>query len=134
MATSKAKKGFQPRTQEAVTQKVSDLGFPAAQLKTVPAKVRNLTVADLDDFARLLNGFPVENKNVTSLTATDIKGIEDLFGSYRSQALNAIAGTSVRGAVGGRAATDLAASISVSCCSCTPCCSCCGAADINPFE
>lgn len=133
-SSTKQSKQFQPRTAEAVSQKVSQLGFSATQLKGVSPRVRNLSVADLEDFGRLISGAPVQNKNVTSLTATDIKGIEDLFGSYRSQALEAINTAGVRGAVAGRLSESLVKEISVSCCSCTPCCCCCGAADVNPFE
>jgi hypothetical protein len=77
-----------------------------------------------------MEGIEVSNRKVTSLTATDIKGIEDLFSVYRSQALEALVGTGSRAALANTARLR----ISISCCCCTPCCSCCGAADINPFE
>jgi hypothetical protein len=129
MATSRATtKGPQPLSAQIANQKVTDLGFSANQLKRVPARVKRLTVADLRDFARVMEGNKVDNKLVASLTATDIKGIEDLFSVYRSQALDSL----------GRSGASLSRisdlSISISCCCTTPCCCCCGAADINPFE
>ena len=133
MATRKVTKsgrGVQALTRQVVTQKVTDLGFSEAQLKQVPARVRNMTVGDLEDFARLMSGKRVENKTVNSLTVTDVKGIEDLFGGYKSMAVDSLSAVGIRTTLG----RDLDLAISVSCCSCTPCCCCCGAADVNPFQ
>lgn len=132
MATSRkratVKGGPQPLVARIAAQKITDLGFSSQQLKPVSSKVRSLTVGDLQDFARAMEGVKTSNKAVIGLTATDIKGIEDLFSAYRSAALEAIATS--RGSL----ANTENLRISVSCCCCTPCCCCCGAADVNPFE
>jgi hypothetical protein len=132
MATSRSNKSYgdapQPLAAKIAGQKVTDLGFSDSQLKAVSPRVRSLTVGDLQDFARAMEGITPTNKAVASLTPSDIKGIEDLFSAYRSSALQAL------GAGGTKTLATARLRISISCCCCTPCCSCCGAADVDPFE
>jgi hypothetical protein len=110
--------------QTELLRTISDMGFREEDLEQVPRTVRNLTVADLEDFARKMAGVPQHNPAVNRLTIEDIQGIEYLFGSTKQQALEFIAG---------RNALRLEAiDIDVSCCCCTPCC-CCAATEVDPF-
>lgn len=108
---------------------VEDMGFDPELLKQVPESVRQLTVNDLDDFARRMSGLDVRNKRVEALTIEDIQGIEALFADTKEMALVAIAGRLGEGV--GLDGLGLA-EVDVSCCCCTPCC-CCAATESNPF-
>ena len=105
-------------------QKVQDMGFSERDLHQVPNAVRELTVADLNDFARKMAGVPQKNPAVNRLTIKDIQGIEYLFGSTKNAALSRVAALDV--------ANLEAVDVDVSCCCCTPCC-CCAATEVDPF-
>ncbi len=103
-------------------QTVSDMGFADGDLRQVPTTVRQMTVADLNDFARKMSGVPQNNPLVNKLTVKDIQGVEFLFGATKNAALSRVASVD-----------ELAElEIDVSCCCCTPCC-CCAATDVQPF-
>lgn len=112
--------------------KVAEMGFPADKLAKASDKVKNLTVKDLRDMDKVFSsGELVKNAAVQNLSQQDLKTLEDLFGTYRQQVLNAFANKPSLGA-SFSAKGDLEAEWSVSCCSCTPCC-CCAAAETDPF-
>jgi hypothetical protein len=103
--------------------KVSELDFPAPVLKKATARVRSLTVRDLNDLAGTFLGHETYNPRVKALTPEDLSSLEDVFRGQRDRALKlAESVESLADAEGW----------SVSCCSCTPCC-CCAAADVDPF-
>jgi len=91
----------------------------------VPRAVQDLSVSDLEDFAKKMAGLPSTNPNVDRLTIEDIQGIEYLFAEEKSLVLTRVA-TQISN--GGLKASD----VDVSCCCCTPCC-CCAAADVDPI-
>ena len=107
-------------------RKIADMGFDEQLLRQVSPKVRELTIQDLEDFARKIAGAEVANPRVTSLTVEDMQGIEALFRDQREQAL-ATAAMRL-----GDTSSLAATSVDVSCCCCTPCC-CCAATEVSPF-
>jgi hypothetical protein len=111
---------------QSKTRTIAEMGFEERDLRQVPRAVRDLTVADLEDFARKMAGVGTTNPNVERLTIEDVQGIEYLFAEEKNLVLSRVA--SQISAVGNLKATD----VDVSCCCCTPCC-CCAAADVDPI-
>ncbi len=108
-------------------RKIADMGFDDALLKQVSPKVRELTIQDLEDFARKIAGVEVANPRVNDLTIEDMQGVEALFRDQREQALATAAAR-----LGDSSTLGRAADVDVSCCCCTPCC-CCAATEVSPF-
>lgn len=114
-------------------QKISQMGFSRDKLAKVPDKVKNLTVADLNDMAKMFGGEGrVRNPRIQSLSAEDLKSIDDLFGEYRNEVLSTFSDKPDLGA-GFSATGELEAEWSIGSCCCSPCC-CCAATEIDPFE
>jgi hypothetical protein len=110
----------------AKSRKISEMGFEEKDLRQVPRAVQDLSVTDLEDFAKKMAGVTQFNPNVERLTIEDIQGIEYLFAEEKNLILTRVA--SQISATGSLKATD----VDVSCCCCTPCC-CCAAADVDPI-
>lgn len=119
-----------PGTAEVATLKrnksttISEMGFAKRDLEQVPDRVRDLSVNDLEDFAKRMAGLPTRNPVVEKLSVEDIQGIEFLFAQEKNAILARVA---TQGAT-----LAAAASVDVSCCCCTPCC-CCAATETQPF-
>ena len=114
-------------TKQAKGRKISDMGFEDRDVRQVSRTVQDLTVADLEDFAKHMAGVGTQNPVIERLTIEDVQGIEYLFAEEKSLVLSRVA--SQISAVGNLKATD----VDVSCCCCTPCC-CCAAADVDPIS
>jgi hypothetical protein len=110
---------------QAKNRKISEMGFEDRDLRQVPRAVQDLSVSDLEDFAKKMAGIDQTNPNVDRLTIEDVQGIEYLFAEEKNLVLTRI---SSQIAAGGLKASD----VDVSCCCCTPCC-CCAAADVDPI-
>jgi len=109
------------------TRRIADMGFDEQLLRQMSMRVREMTVDDLEAFAKRIAGVPTTNPRVNNLTVEDMQGIEALFKDQREQAL---ATAAVRL---GDTSTLAASSVDVSCCCCTPCC-CCAATEVSPFS
>ncbi len=103
--------------------KVTELGFPAPVLKKASARVKSLTVRDLNDLAGTFLGHETYNPRVKALTPEDLRSLEEVFRGQRDRALKLAESVETLADAEGW---------SISCCSCTPCC-CCAAADVDPF-
>jgi hypothetical protein len=106
---------------------IAQMGFEERDLRQVPRAVQDLTVSDLEDFAKKMAGVGTTNPAIERLTIEDIQGIEYLFAEEKNLVLARVASQLTN--VGSLAASD----VDVSCCCCTPCC-CCAAADVDPLR
>lgn len=101
--------------------KGSEPDFPGPVLKKATARVKSLTVRDLNELAGTFLGHETYNPRLKALTPEDLRSLEEVFRGQRDRALKlAESVESLADAKGW----------STSCCSCTPCC--CAAA-IDPF-
>jgi hypothetical protein len=112
-----------PRPRKAgVGTKVKDLDMPADVAGKATPKVRALTVGDLTDLARKLDGVSVANTAIEGLSAEDVSSLEEVFHGAKAVLAEQVP------------AGELEAELfdNWSCCCCTPCC-CCAAAEVDPF-
>jgi hypothetical protein len=114
-------------SKQAKRRKISEMGFEDRDLRQVSRTVQDLTVSDLEDFAKQMSGVGTQNPVVERLTIEDVQGIEYLFAEEKNLILSRVASQITT--VGSLKATD----VDVSCCCCTPCC-CCAAADVDPIS
>jgi len=108
-------------------QRVGEIRALEPHLRRATPKVRELTVADLEDLETKFKGQDPRNPKVAELSLEDLQSLEETFQGMRQDAARRAQQEGIPGPT-----PEEPDDWSISCCSCTPCC-CCAAAEVDPF-